>query len=90
MEEHTPWGHDVEALEDLRVEQGKGDHLLELIDVALQAADAVEVDRGVDAEGIRVGQRLPVFELAEIRRRPRQARGRLGGVGLGWEQAGAG
>ena len=47
VEEDAPGRADVEALKELRVDQGEEDHLLQRADVVVQAAHLVKADRGV-------------------------------------------
>jgi hypothetical protein len=67
MEQHAARGRDIKALEDLGVQQRKHRHLLERVNVLVEAADLVERHRGVHAERVRVRERR-VAQLAQVAR----------------------
>lgn len=55
VEEDAPrWG-DSEALEELRIDQGQKDHLLQGLDVVLEAPDLVEAHGGVHLQASTAG-----------------------------------
>lgn len=56
MKEDATRRSDVEPLKDFGVEEGEGDHLLELLDVRAEPADRVERDGRGDAERVRIGE----------------------------------
>ena len=54
MEQHTPGRADVEALKQLRVDQGQEDHFLQLRNVAVQAPHLVKCDAGIHLHALVV------------------------------------
>jgi hypothetical protein len=56
----------MELHEELRVQERKLDHLLELVDVTFETTDFAEVDIEVDSEGVCIGICLLVFNLANV------------------------
>ena len=64
---------------ELRVEQRKRDHLLQLVNVILKSTNTLEGDIRINTKRVSIGECSLIFDFAETRR---SAAGSLDGIGV--------